>query len=296
MSQFALSPFLTQVLLPISLAFMMLAIGLSTTVADFRALKDQKKAIVAGFVLQIIALPLLCFLLISVCGIRGEYAVALLLVAACPGGVTSNAISFIFSGVVALSVVLTLLSSIVAPLTVPLITQWGLGNYLGQTEAHNFPLATTIAKLFVLSIVPLAIGQLVQHFAPTWCERNAPRAKKFSGWWFLALIVAMIISDFPRLLKVVNDIGIYIFALSILSLQLGYWGARLLNLSEAHRLTLSIEVGVQNAGVGIFVATAVLHNASISMILIAYGILMQVPVFAFAWWYSRRKLQPVSAL
>lgn len=283
-----MSSFITQVLLPISLAFIMLGIGLSAKVNDFTALRGQKTAIIAGFILQVIALPVLAYVLISVFGVKGEYALALLLVAACPGGVTSNAITFIFSGVVALSVVLTLLSSLIAPFSIPLITQWGLQHYLGDAAAHEFALAATIIKLFVLSIVPLAIGQLIQRFAPIWAEKNSERVRKFSGWWFLGLIIAMIVTNFSLLMKVVADIGWFIVVLSVASIMLGYWGARLLKLDYDFRLTLAIEVGVQNAGVGIFVAAAVLHSEPMKMLLIAYGILMQVPIFAFAWWYRRR--------
>lgn len=283
-----MSQFVTQVLLPISLAFIMLGIGLSAKISDFTALKKQRKAIIAGFLLQIVALPLLALILLTVFGIKDEYAVALLLVAACPGGVTSNAITFIFSGVVALSVVLTLLSSVIAPFSIPLITQWSLQNFLGDTVAHEFSLTKTIIKLFVLSIVPLLIGQIVQYFAPAWCTRNSERVRKCSGWWFLGLIIAMIITNFPLLMKVVADIGWFILLLSIMSLQLGYWGGRLLKLGHNFRLTLAIEVGVQNAGVGLFIAATVLHNQPMTMLLIAYGILMQVPVFIFAWWYRRR--------
>ncbi len=284
------SPFLTKVLLPISLAFIMFGIGLSARLADFSALRNQKKSIIAGFFLQIVGLPLLAFLMMSLFGIRGEYALAFLLVAACPGGATSNAITFIFSGSVVLSVILTLLSSLVAPFSVPFITQLGIHHYLGESAIPSFSLTSTTVKLFVLSIVPLSIGLLLQRFAPNWCKNNAKRIKKYSGWWFLGLIIAMIVTNFSLLTKVVYDIGWFIILLSILSLQLGYWGARLLGLSYAHRLTLAIEVGVQNAGVGLFVAGAVLHNSTMLMILIAYGILMQLPVFIFSYWYSKKKL------
>lgn len=289
-----MSQFLTQILLPISLAFIMLGIGLSVKVNDFTALKGQKTAIIAGFILQVIALPVLAFILISLFDVKGEYALALLLVAACPGGVTSNAITFIFSGVVALSVVLTLLSGLLAPFTIPLITQWGLQHYLGDAAAREFSLATTIVKLFILSIVPLALGQLIQRLAPMWTEKNSERVRKFSGRWFLALIIAMIVTNFALLLKVVADIGWFIFVLSVASLMLGYWGARLLKLPYDYRLTLAVEVGVQNAGIGIFVAAAVLHNEPMKMLLIAYGILMQVPIFTFAWWYRNRYLKELT--
>ncbi len=283
-----MSTFITQIMLPISLAFMMLSIGLSTRVSDFIAIKGQKKAVVAGFLLQIVALPLLALLLILLFDIRGDYAVALLLVAACPGGVTSNAITYIFSGAVALSIVLTLLSSAIAPFSVPLITQWSLAHFLASDSTVQFSLVKTTLKLFALSIVPLLVGQIVQRLAPVWCAEKQALLRKLSGWWFLGLIVAMTLTHFPLLLTVVKEMGWLMLLLSIFSLQLGYWGARLLKLAYPLRLTLAVEVGVQNAGVGLFISATILNNQAMAMMLIAYGILMQIPVFTFAWLYRKR--------
>lgn len=283
-----MAQFITQVLLPISLAFIMLGIGLSIKISDFSRLKDNKIAIAGGFFLQIVALPLLVFLLISIFGIEQEYAVALLLVAACPGGVTSNAITFIFSGAVALSVVLTLLSSIVSPFSIPLIAQWSLGHFISDTARHEFSLVGAVVKLFALSIVPILIGQIVQRVAPAWCDRNSDRFRKLSGWWFLLLLLAMTATNHTLLFKVVSDIGWVVIVIAVAAIALGFFGARLMGLSTVYRLTLAIEVGIQNAGMGMIITGTVLHNQTMTMILIAYGILMQIPIFIFAFLYSRR--------
>lgn len=287
-----MSQFITQTLLPISLAIIMLGIGLSVKLSDFTKLKHNTRSISGGFFLQIIGLPVLAFVLIRVFGIRQEYAVAMLLASACPGGVTSNALTFIFSGAVALSIVLTLLSSLVAPFTIPLITKFGIGHFISDTASHDFPLAGAVAKLFVLSIVPLLIGNIIQRAAPLWCEKNSNRFRKFSGWWFLLLIIAMIATNYTLLFNVVMHVGLVIFAIAIGAISLGFFGAKLLGLDPVYRLTLAIEVGVQNAGMGIIITGTVLHNETMTMILIAYGILMQVPILIFACLYSRTATAP----
>ena len=283
-----MAQFITQVLLPISLAFIMLGIGLSIKISDFSRLKKNKIAIAGGFFLQIVALPVLAFLLISIFGIEQEYAVALLLVAACPGGVTSNAITFIFSGAVALSVVLTLLSSIVSPFSIPLIAQWSLGHFISDTARHEFSLVGAVVKLFALSIVPILIGQIIQRAVPAWCDRNCDRFRTLSGWWFLLLLLAMTTTNHTLLFKVVSDIGWVVIVIAVAAIALGFFGARLMGLSSVYRLTLAIEVGIQNAGMGMIITGTVLHNQTMTMILIAYGILMQIPIFIFAFLYSRR--------
>ena len=239
-----MSQFITQTVLPISLAVIMLGIGLSVKLTEFSKLKNDKRSIFGGFFLQIIGLPALAFVLINVFGIRQEYAVAMLLASACPGGVTSNALTFIFSGAIALSIVLTLLSSLVAPFSIPLVTKFGLGHFISDTARHEFPLAGAVIKLFVLSIVPLAVGNIIQRMAPAcWCEKNSDKFRKFSGWWFLALIIAMIATNYTLLFKVVMNIGWMIFAIAMGAICLGFFGAKLLRLGPVYRLTLAIEVG-----------------------------------------------------
>ena len=207
-------------------------------------------------------------------------------------GVTSNAITFIFSGAVALSVVLTLLSSVVSPFSIPLIAQWSLGHFISDTARHEFSLVGAVVKLFALSIVPILIGQIFQRVAPAWCDRNSNRFRKLSGWWFLLLLLAMTATNHTLLFKVVSDIGWVVIVIAVASIALGFFGARLMGLSAVYRLTLAIEVGIQNAGMGMIITGTVLHNQTMTMILIAYGILMQIPIFIFAFLYSRRLDHP----
>lgn len=285
-----MTQWLMHIVLPISLACMMLGIGLSIKKQNFIDLKHDKKAIFGGFLLQVVLMPLLALTLILIFNIRTEYAVALMLVACCPGGVTSNAVTFAFSGVVALSVVLTLLSSLVSPFIIPTATAWSLEYFMGEHVRQNFSLAATIGKLFFLSIVPILLGLLIQRLAPLWCERHNQRFRKLSGWWFFALIVLMVIGHYQLLQNVIFQLGWFILLLAIAMITLGYLGAKALALSPAYRLTLAIEVGIQNAGIGLIITGAVLNNPTMTMILIAYGVLMQIPVFIFAFFYQRHLL------
>ncbi len=285
-----MSQFINNALLPISLAIIMLGIGLSVKWSDFAALKQQKSAIVGGFILQVIALPLLAFLLIMLFDIRGEYAVAMMIVACCPGGVTSNALTFIFSGVVALSVVLTLLSSIVAPITIPLITDNSLGYFIGQSAQMEFSLMGTVGKLFVLSIVPIVIGNIIQRFAPNWCHNHNELFRKLSGMLFVGVIALMTIVNIDKLGIVIQELGVFIVVMVCCAIAMGYWGGKLFRLNDKQRLTLAIEVGIQNAGMGLVITGTVLDNPTMSVVLIAYGVVMQIPMLIFATIVKRRQV------
>lgn len=285
-----MTQWLMQIILPVSLAFMMLGIGLSVQKTDFLALKNDKKALFGGFVLQVILMPLLALALIIAFDIRGEYAVAMLLIACCPGGVTSNAVTFAFSGVVALSVVLTLLSSLVSPFIIPAVTAWGLNHFMGEAMRESFSLTATIAKLFALSIVPILIGQGIQRLTPHWCQRHSGQFRKIAGWWFFILIVLMVIRHYPLLLKVLMDLGWFMLLFAASMILLGFRGAKWLKLTPPYRLTLAIELGIQNAGVGLIITGTILNQPTMTMLLIAYGVLMQIPVFIFAFFYQRQTL------
>lgn len=282
-----MSHFVNVVLLPLSLFIIMLGVGLSTKKSDFLQLNSQKLAIVGGFFLQVVGLPLLAFVLLKLFAVSDEYAVALMIVACCSGGVTSNAITYIFSGVVALSVVLTLLTSLIAPATLPLLTNWSLLHFTASESSHHFALLPTVTKLFVLSIVPIMIGNVVQWFAPQWCEDNSGGFRRFSGGLFIGVLLLMAWVNAALLIKVVAEVGVFIVVMVCCAIALGFYGAKLLQLNRPTQLTLAIEVGIQNAGMGLVITGTVLNNPTMSMTLIAYGIVMQIPLFIFATWYRQ---------
>lgn len=285
-----MTSFINTALLPTSLAVIMLSIGLSVKKADFAALRKQIKAIGGGLLLQVLALPVLVFAIVVMVDLPPQYAVALMIIACCPGGVTSNAITFIFSGVVALSVVLTLLSSLVAPLSIPLVAGWSLQYFMGNTIGADFSLSQAITKLFVVSIVPLLFGALTQRAAPLWCAKQSDRFRRFSGMLFVLVIALMAIANYRLLGQVMTELGAVMLVIAVASIALGYAGALALGLSAPYRLTLAIEVGIQNAGMGMLITSTVLQQPTMTMVLIAYGILMQVPMLLFAMYYRRRQI------
>lgn len=285
-----MSEFITNKLLPLSLFAIMFSIGLSVHWREFLQIRSDKKALIVGASLQIIGLPLLALLLIYIFGLKTEYAVALMIIACSPGGATSNGITFLFSGVVTLSIALTLISSSLMPLTTPLITQWSLNYFMADDKIYDFPLLKTVLQLFVLSVVPILIGNILQTLAPVKIKQIQSQAKKYTGLFFLGVLILLIISNYALLGKIVSQLGFYLLIMAILALAMGFFGAKFVGLDKKHRLTLAIEVGLQNAGVGMIITALVLNNQTMTMILVTYGILMQIPVLLFAFLYKRYKL------
>lgn len=281
---------ITNKLLPLSLFVIMFSIGLSVHWREFLQVFKNKKALFLGSILQIIGLPLLALGLIFVFGLKAEYAVAFMIIAASPGGATSNGITFLFSGVVTLSIALTLISSMLMPLTTPLITQWSLSNFLTDSKVYDFPLLKTVVQLFVLSVVPIIVGNIIQMLAPAKIQTIQAKVKKYAGFFFLAVLIAMTIMNYKLLSEILTQIGFFLLIMAILALGIGFFGAKLAGLDQKHRLTLAIEVGLQNAGVGMIITGVVLNNPTMTMILVTYGILMQIPVLLFAFLYKKHFL------
>lgn len=283
-----MSQFINTVLLPLSLFIIMLGVGLSVSRSDFAELKKLKYAVIIGVILQVIGLPLLAFLFIKLFALNGSYAVALMIVACCSGGVTSNALTFIFSGIVALSIVLTLITSIIAPLTLPLVSYWSLQYFTEQSISYPLELLPTVLKLFTLTLVPIAIGQVIRSIYPDWCTQHTPRFRQLAGILFITLLIAMTIAQAPLLLTTLKTLGHVIIVLVCSAIALGYGVATWLGFDQRIRLTLSIEVGIQNAGMGLVITGTVLNDPALSMVLIAYGIIMQIPMLGFAIWQQQR--------
>ena len=159
-----------QVGLPIALAIIMFGMGLGLTIADFTRVFSKPKAFVAGMGLQIVALPLIALAILQVIPLAAPFAVGLLILAACPGGVTSNILTYIGRGDVALSVSLTAIISLLGFITVPLITGFALTNYMGES-APELPIAKTVIGILVITTVPVALGMLVRKFSESAADR-----------------------------------------------------------------------------------------------------------------------------
>ncbi|MTV24254.1 bile acid:sodium symporter family protein [Nitriliruptoraceae bacterium ZYF776] len=270
---------LTEIGLPIALAIIMIGIGLTLTTGDFRRELGTPKGLVVGSVGQILLLPALGFAIIAVLDLEPAIAVGVIIVAACPGGTTSNLISFLARANVALSIVLTVVASIVTILTLPLFTGFAL-DLQGAPDGVSVevPLLRTVLTLVGVVLVPVLIGMLIRARAPHRAAAAERAVSAFGAVVLVALIVgiALSVDDLAGLLR---QAGPAVILLNLGGIAVGWLLARGSGLDGTDRLTLAIELGVKNSTLGILLGD-LLGDLTWAVPSAVYGLLMYVSATA----------------
>ncbi len=276
-----------QVVLPLALFLIMFGIGLSLTLNDFARLTQQPKAVLSGSLLQLFGLPLLCGLIVTAFDLSAEISVALLILSFAPGGATSNMISYLSKADTALSVTLTALTSLITPVTLPLYSVFAVSIYLGVDQPNDYPVLPTIAKLVVISVVPVLLGMWVLKKAPNIANKLQGFAKLASLGFMIFVVVGVVIQNSDKLQGLVISIGPIVTLIAGLAMLMGWSVARSLKLNEQQAVTLAVETGIQNAGMALLITEGMLHNTYMSGIVLLYGVLMQIPAVAIIIYRNR---------
>ena len=277
---------LSQVILPIVLAFIMLAMGLSLQLKQFSILLKQPSTALLGIVLQMLLLPALAWLVIWLLELPQLLAAGLLLVALAPGGATSNLFSYLCKGNLALSIALTALVSLLTPMTMALMVALNF-SWLGlDTQHFALPFLPTFMQLAIVTVVPVSLGLLGQHFWPNFANSIQPWVKRIGAGTMMVLVVLLAIFNWQALPDVVSQATLAVMTLVFLALAAGYGIAKLSKQNEANSRTIMIEVGIQNAGTAMMVAFSILQNPALAMIPLLYGIAMNIPAFLTVWHFN----------
>ncbi|MBE0675017.1 MAG: bile acid:sodium symporter family protein [Bacteroidales bacterium] len=267
--------FLTDLMLPISLGIIMLGMGLSLVPADFKRVALYPKAATIGLVNQIIVLPLVGFLLLMLIPMQTpELAVGIMILAACPGGPTSNLITHISRGDTALSITLTAISSLIVVITIPLIVNFALGYFLEVGEYVPLPVFKTIVSVIIITLVPVIIGMIIRARSPRFATRMSKPVKIASGVLLFIIIIAAILADRENFVDFFRQAGPVALALNVAMLLVGYFSARLFKLRIDQSITISIESGIQNGTLGIAIAATLLHNPTMTISPAIYSLIM----------------------
>ena len=266
----------TQILLPLGLAFIMFSMGLALTIGDFTRVFVYPTAFVFGLISQMILLPLLAFGIATSLALEPEIAVGLLILAACPGGITSNLLTHLANGDSALSISLTAVTSLCGVITVPLITNLGLMTFTGASDAVSLPLGKMVFGVFLVSTLPLLLGMLLRHRRPAFAERLAPRTLKLSVMLFILIVVATFMGHWGNISDKFDVAGPAVIALNLSTMLLALFGAWLLRLERGQGVAITLECGLQNAAMGIFVAATLLANSNMVIPSIIYALIMNV--------------------
>jgi bile acid:Na+ symporter, BASS family len=279
---------LKTVLLPLGLILIMFGMGLGLTPGDFRRVVFAPKAKVIGLVMQLLALPALAFGLAVLLRLPGDLAVGLMLVAACPGGPTSNIISHLSRGDTALSVTLTAFSSVITVFTIPVVVGTSMAHFLGDAAVIQLPFAKTLIQLMVVTILPIAMGMAVHARCPDFSKRMARPVNSFSIG-FLALIILVAVLKEEELGKQISAAGPAVMALNLGGMALGFGVAALFRLPRSQRVTLSVEVGIQNATLALAIALGLLESPRLAIPAVVYGLFMFVTGAAMIAAFGRKR-------
>jgi BASS family bile acid:Na+ symporter len=272
----------------VALGIVMLGLGLSLTIADFARVLRFPKAVLVGLFAQTVVLVAIAYLLARLAALPPELAVGLMLLAASPGGATANIYSHLAHGDVALNITLTAVNSLLALITLPLIVDASLAHFLGQDQ-YVPPPTRKIVEVAAIIVVPVVLGMALRAGRPRLAAALERPIRVFAVLVLAAVIVAAIVAEWDRLPGFIAAVGAVCLAFNLLSMAIGYGLPRLLVLPRGQAIAISMEIGIHNGTLAIFIALNVLQNAAMSVPAAVYSIIMFVTASVFTAWLNRSR-------
>lgn len=276
--------------LPVALAVIMFGLGLSLTPEDFRRVAHTPKAVIVALSCQIIVLPLVAFGLVHLFDLPPLLAVGFMILAASPGGTTANLYSHLFRGDVALNITLTAINSLLAIITLPLITNLALGYFDGAEDGVGLQVGKLV-QVFAIVLVPVVIGMLVRDRAPDFAARMDRPVRIASAVLLLIVVIGAIAGERENILDYLAEVGIIATLFCALSLAVGYAVPRLLGLGEPQAIASSFEIGIHNSTLAIAMAVTVLESTEMAVPAAVYGVVMFFVAAAFGLLITRGRRQ-----
>ena len=279
------------IFLPASLIFIMLTLGLGLESSDFTNLVRKPRSFFVGLTNQILLLPLVTYIIILVFGITKEAAVGMMILACCPGGVTSNIITKLAKGDTALSISYTAFNSILAIVTLPLIVGFSMKSFMGL-EAPDVNILSLGLTMFFITAVPVGIGLLIREKNKYYADKLEPKASKISTILFAIIILGALLSEWNTFINNFALLGPAIVLLILAMLTIAYKSSKLFKMSDKQSITVAIESAMQNGTVGITVGNLIINPESgLSILSIpsgVYSILMYLICLPFVFWLLKR--------
>ena len=267
---------------PLGLAFIMLGLGMSLTIQDFLRVIKIPKDFFIGFICQLILLPLVAFALIKLLNTSAELAIGVMLIAAAPGGVTSNILTKFANGDVALSISLTAIISLISIITVPFIIFTSMDFFEIDIQKEVSMIGISLKMFFVVT-VPVIIGMLIRHFAKEFIKSQALLIQRISIILFALVFTAIYIEEWDNIISYFADAGLIALILNVTMMVIGFYIAKFLVTGVAQQRCISIECGLQNGTLAVFVGTQI-FNENISAYIAptaAYALIMMITSIFF---------------
>ncbi len=277
--------------LPVSLAIIMLSLGIGLEAADFRRVISRRYPFAIGAVCQVVLLPVAAFITVKTFALPPAIAVGFMLLSFCPGGVTSNILSKLAKADVALSVSLTAVISLLSIVTVPLLAAWSIDHFMAE-DAPEVSISGLALAMFLITTLPVAIGVGLRHFATGLANRIDGPLSKLATILFVLIVIAALAGNWQLFVDNLGIMGAGLISLNLALLLIGLGLARAAKLSWNEAKTISIETGIQNSTLGITLAALITGTESgfspLALPSAVYGITMYAVAIPFIAWYRNR--------
>ena len=270
-------------ILPIALAFIMLTLGLGLTTQDFLRVAKQPKDFFIGILSQVFLLPIVAFVIIKIWPVDTGIAIGLMIIAAAPGGVTSNILTSFAKGDVALSISLTAIISLLSVITVPFIIFTSLELLDFNMINKNISLLNMALQMFLIVTVPTLLGMVIRKFAANLTIKFEPLAKKISLLLFIIVLMGAIFSEKENIIKYFSDAGLITLFLNLLMMVIAFYLAQFFGTGSKQKKTIAIECGLQNGTLAIFVGTILFGGGPFIIPAATYSLIMFVTSILFVF-------------
>ena len=277
-------------LLIIALALVMLGLGFELTVGDFARVLKYKGAVALALALQVVLLPIACFAIAWGFGLNAAFAVGLLILAASPGGVTANLFSHLFGGKVAMNISLTAINTVLAIVTLPLISNLAISAFApAGSEGAVVPLQLgKVAQVVAVVLVPVTIGMAVRAIAPGAAAKMEKPFKIISALVLASFALLAVVSEWDALADSYASLGPAVIVFNLVSLLSGYFVSHWAGLDEGSSRAISFEIGIHNSTLALYIAVSVLQNFQIALPAALYSVSMYVTAMLFGMWLNRQ--------
>ena len=273
----------TDVILPLALAFIMFVLGLGLTGADFLRVIKQPRDFFIGAFSQIILLPIIAFILVKIWPISPELAIGVMIIAAAPGGVTSNLLTSFARGDVALSISLTAIISLLCVITIPFIILTSVELLGGSSLSSDISLLSMSRDMFLIVTVPVVLGMLLRKFLSGAALKFEPIAKKISILLFVLVLLGAVAAERENVASYFAQAGLITLVLNIIMMVVAYYVAQMLASGIEQKKCITIECGLQNGTLGIFVATSIFGGGIYVIPAATYSLIMFATSLIFVY-------------
>ena len=264
----------TDLILPLALAFIMFALGLGLTTSDFIRVIKQPKDFFIGAICQILLLPIIAFILVKIWPISPELAIGVMIIASAPGGVTSNLLTSFAKGDVALSVSLTAIISLLSVITVPFVILTSVGLLDGANVFQDISVFDMAKDMFLIVTVPVVLGMLFKIFLPKVALNLEPISKKVSAVLFVIVLLGAILAEKDNIVMYFSEAGLITLILNITMMIVAYYVANFTISGNKQKRCITIECGLQNGTLAIFVATSIFGGGVYVIPAATYSLIM----------------------